>query len=157
VGDTRFWEHCRSNDLDGSPLYYGPFLDRKAERCVAAVAAIGRAQPGGVAFHCGGGRDRTGLITLLLLALVGVAPDEIVADYELSNVRLPPFWAARGEPDQRREIEAILRRKNTSARSLLLEILASLDAETYLRSNGLGEGELAAVRGRLLGPPRPLR
>jgi len=88
---------------------------------------------------------------MLLLALVGVAPEEIVADYELSNVRLRPFWADRGEDDQKPVTDEILRRKNTSARALLLNLLASLDVEAYLRSAGLGVDDVAAVRTRLLG------
>ena len=151
VDDQEFWERCWANDLDGSPLYYGPFLDRKPERCAAAVAAIARAEPGGVAFHCGAGRDRTGLLSLLVLALVGAGPEEIVSDYELSNVRLLRFWAEHDEPDQAAEIEGILTRRNTSSRALLLEILASLDVERYLTGAGLGEDELAAVRVRLMG------
>jgi hypothetical protein len=151
LADTEFWDHCWSNDLDGSPLYYQPFLDRKAERCAAAVAAIARAEPGGVVLHCGGGRDRTGLISLLLLALVRVEPEEIVSDYELSNVRLRALWAARGEPDESREIEAILARKNTSARALVLEVLSSLDADACLRTAGLPDADVAAIRTRLVG------
>jgi protein-tyrosine phosphatase len=152
VEDTAFWQYCWDNDLDGSPLYYQPFLDRKAERCATAIAAIAQAQPGGVVFHCGIGRDRTGLISLLLLALVGVESEEIAADYELSNVRLGPAWAARGEEDQRPIIEAILARKQTSARTLLLAILSSLDVAAYLRASGLQDADLAAIRTRLLGP-----
>jgi protein tyrosine/serine phosphatase len=56
--------------------------------------------PGGVAFHCGGGRDRAGQITMVLLALLGVAPSDIAAEYMLSYERLPARYAARGEPDQ---------------------------------------------------------
>ena len=153
AADTEVWRHCWDNELDGSPLYYRPFLERKPDRCAAAVAAIARAEPGGVVFHCGAGRDRTGLVTLLLLALVGVAPEDIVADYELSNLRLPPFWAARGEEDQNPRIADILARKGTTASALLLDILASLDVEAHLRSGGLGDGDLAAVRARLVGPP----
>lgn len=37
---------------------------------------------------------------MLLLALVGVAPEEIAADYELSAERLRARYAARGEEDQ---------------------------------------------------------
>jgi protein-tyrosine phosphatase len=148
--DTDFWEACWADELDGSPLYYLPFLDRKPERCAAAVAAIAQADPGAVVFHCGAGRDRTGLVSVLLLALAGVVPEDIVADYELSNVRLRRFWAVHGEEDQSAVIADILRRKNTSARELLLELLASLDVEAYLRSGGLGDEDLAAVQTRLL-------
>jgi protein-tyrosine phosphatase len=150
VEDTDFWDWAWANDLDGTPLYYRPFLERKPERCAAAVAAIARAEPGGVLFHCGGGRDRTGLVALLVLALVGVAPEEIAADYELSNLRLPAFWAARGMDDQRAEIDGILARKETTARALILELLASLDVEAYLRSAGLGGDDLGALRARIV-------
>jgi protein-tyrosine phosphatase len=148
AADTAFWEHVWREELDGSPLYYRLFLERKAERCAEAVAAVARAE-GGVVFHCGGGRDRTGIVALLLLALADVEPEEIVADYERSNVRLRRAWAARGEPDQGVEIDEILARKGTTARALLLELLGSLDAEEYLRLAGLGERDLAAARARL--------
>jgi hypothetical protein len=150
--DTEFWQYCHANDLDGSPLYFQPFLDRKPERCAAAVRAVARARPGGVVFHCGAGRDRTGIVSLLLLALVGVTPDDIIADYELSTARLAPLWAAHGMTDQGPIIAAILRRKNTTARALLLDLLASLDADASLRSAGLTAVDLAAVRARLLEP-----
>src|SRR5438067_650444 len=117
LADTEFWAATRENELDGTPLYYRPFLEQKPERCAAAVAAVARAEPGGVLVHCVGGRDRTGLVVLLLLALVGVEPEEIVADYELSNLRLPASWAARGEDEQRPLIGGILARKQTSARA----------------------------------------
>ena len=152
LADTEFWAATRENELDGTPLYDRPFLERKLERCAAAVAAVARAEPGGVLVHCVGGRDRTGLVVLLLLALAGVEPEEIVADYELSNLRLPACWAARDEEDQRPIIEEILTRKQTSARALLLDLLEWLDAEAYVRSAGLGEADVAAVRSRLLAP-----
>jgi protein-tyrosine phosphatase len=150
--DTEFWHHCWDNELDGSPLYYRLFLERKPERCAAAVQAVARAEAGGVVIHCGGGRDRTGLVSLLLLALAGVAAEEIAADYERSNVRLRAYWASRGEPDESKEIERILARRRTTARALVRELLESLDAESYLRAAGVSAGDLAAVRERLLGP-----
>lgn len=153
--DIEFWQHWRDSGLWGTPLYYRPFLDRKPQRCAAAVAAVAHAQPGGVLVHCGAGRDRTGLITLLLLALVGVAPDDIAADYELSIDRLRLFYAQAGREDASIKINEVLAREDTSARAAILATLASLDVDAYLRTGGLSDGDLAAVRARLLAPEEP--
>ncbi len=61
-----------------TPHYYGAALERWPERTVAAVREVARAGPGGVVVHCGRGRDRTGLVAVLLLALAGVHPDDIL-------------------------------------------------------------------------------
>ena len=87
--DREFWDRWSSGAQFGTPLYYRAFLDRFPERTARIVAAIAQAPPGGVLVHCVVGRDRTGLVTMLLLALVGVAPDDIAADYALSGERLP--------------------------------------------------------------------
>lgn len=74
---------------------------------------------------------------MLLLALVGVSPDDIVADYELS-------------PDSRRE--ELVAREHTSVRDAILATLAWLDIDTYLCAGGLSQVDLVAVRTRLLEP-----
>jgi protein-tyrosine phosphatase len=150
IADAELWERIWADELDGSPLYYRLFMDRKPERCVAAVRAVARAGPGGVLIHCSSGRDRTGLITMLLLAIARVAPDDIASDYELSTSRLRPFYAELGEEDQGPQIEKILGHKETSARAELLAILEAVDVVAYLRSAGLHENDLKAVRARLL-------
>lgn len=48
-------------------------------------------------FHCASGKDRTGLLAGLVLALLGVAEDDIVADFaltELATGRLVADWHA---------------------------------------------------------------
>jgi protein-tyrosine phosphatase len=152
AADTGFWEHCWDNGLDGTPLYYRPFMERNPQRCAAAVAAVAQARPGGVLVHCGIGRDRTGLVTMLLLALAGVAPDDIAVDYELSADRLQPLRAGSGGNNQRRSPEEALARRNTTARAVILATLGSFDVEAHLRAGGLRDDDLAAVRARLLGP-----
>lgn len=39
----------------------------------------------GVLFHCTAGKDRTGVVSAILLALVGVADEDIVYDYAISR------------------------------------------------------------------------
>lgn len=80
--DPGFWLRWRDSGLWATALYFPAFLDRFPDRVAAAVAAVAAAPPGAVVVHCGVGRDRTQLVTLVLLALAGVLPEEIVADHE---------------------------------------------------------------------------
>ncbi|MBE1491452.1 tyrosine-protein phosphatase [Plantactinospora soyae] len=146
--DTDFWYRCIDDETDGTPLYYRPFLDRKPERCVAAVAAVARAGPGGVVVHCGIGRDRTGLLSLLLLALAGVTPDAIVADYTLSAERLKPYFA-EAHAVHGDVVTARLVRRGTTVEEALHSVLAGLDVEAYLRASGLAAEDLHSLRARL--------
>lgn len=43
---------------------------------------------GGVVFHCFAGKDRTGLVAALLLAMAGVTPDIIASDFIETDVQL---------------------------------------------------------------------
>ena len=56
--------------------------------------------PGCAVFHCAGGKDRTGLLALVLLTLAGAAPEEIVADYLLSYERMKQQYDELGFRDQ---------------------------------------------------------
>ncbi len=114
--DREFWDVWENGPQFGTPLYYGPHLERFPERSAAVLSAIARAAPGGVAFHCGGGRDRAGQVAMLVLALVGVAPEEIAADYALSAERLPARYAARGEEDQGPPLARLPRRARDDRR-----------------------------------------
>jgi protein-tyrosine phosphatase len=74
---------------------------------------------------------------MLLLALVGVASEDIATDYALSSERLRTRYAALGEPDQGPELEEFLAGRGTSAPELIVETLASLDLAKALRRGGL--------------------
>lgn len=148
--DREFWDVWDNGPQFATPLYYRPHLERFPERSARVIAAIANAQPGGVVFHCGGGRDRAGQIAMLVLALVGVAPEEIAADYERSTERLRACYAARGEFDQGDVIERFLSGRGTSAGQILRETLSSVDVAGQLRAGGLQEADEVALRARLL-------
>jgi protein tyrosine/serine phosphatase len=146
--DTAFWEQWRP--LSGTPLYYRPFLDRFPRRIAAALAAIAEAGPGGVVVHCAAGRDRTGMVTLVLLALLGVTSELIVDDYLLSAEGLRRRSAHQGRADENTAAEALLRQAGTTAAAELASVLDALDPVTYLRAGGLRDAHLEALRSRLL-------
>jgi hypothetical protein len=106
--DPAFGERWASGPQFATPLYYRPHLERFPERSARVIAAIAAAEPGGVLVHCVGGRDRTGQIAMLLLALAGVAPEAIAADYELSSAGLTRRYEALGEEDQGPALEEYL-------------------------------------------------
>ncbi|CAL9279867.1 tyrosine-protein phosphatase [Streptomyces sp. NPDC095602] len=63
-------------------------------RALEVIAADGSAP---LVFHCASGKDRTGLLAALVLALLGVDEDTIVADFELTELardRLVAEWLA---------------------------------------------------------------
>ena len=151
--DREFWDIWEAGPQFGTPLYYRPHLERFPERSAAVIRAIARARPGGVAFHCVGGRDRAGQVAMLVLALAGVEPEEIARDYELSIARLAPLYAARGQPDPEEELASFLRERGTSAGAVIVATLAELDVEAMLLAGGLEPADVTHLRERLLAAP----
>ncbi|MGW4402232.1 tyrosine-protein phosphatase [Amycolatopsis nivea] len=141
VEDTEFWQYIADEQLDGTPLYYRVFLDRKAERCATVLKALARAE-GGVLFHCTSGRDRTGLVSLLLLALADVDPETIAADYALSTEAVLPLYRALGIEDQTALLEAALARRQTTIREAVLATLDGFDVRDYLVRAGMTADEV---------------
>ncbi|WEV71092.1 tyrosine-protein phosphatase [Lactobacillus sp. ESL0785] len=52
---------------------------------------------GAVLYHCSEGKDRTGLVTLMILHVLGVAPEVIRQDYLYSNYLLNDYRAIRDQ------------------------------------------------------------
>jgi protein-tyrosine phosphatase len=134
--DTEFWEQWMHRPEFGTPHYYGPWLERFPDRATHVLTAIARAQPGGVAYHCVGGRDRTGLVTMLVLGVAGVAPEVIAEDYALSNERIPDAL-----------LDAFYAEHHTTAAAVAGDVMAGIDAARYLAPQ-----DAEALRERVLQP-----
>ncbi|MFD0272706.1 tyrosine-protein phosphatase [Kitasatospora sp. NPDC127111] len=149
LAGSAWWETY--GKLDGTPLALRPYLDHCPHAAARLVTTVAGARPGGVVVHCGAGRDRTGLAALLLLALAGTEPDEIVADYLLSAPNVRPLYGMLGLPDQYRRIDAVLAEAGTTAEAAVHAALDGFDPAGYLLAAGVDPAALAAVRARLLG------
>lgn len=68
---------------------YRILIDNYPQRFAAAITAIAEAPPGAVLLTCHAGKDRTGLVTALALALIGVPHDAIATDYTITNLTEP--------------------------------------------------------------------
>ncbi|MCH5193161.1 MAG: tyrosine-protein phosphatase [Oscillospiraceae bacterium] len=102
---------------------------------------------GGVLFHCQEGKDRTGIISALLLLLAGVSDFDIYADYEISNVYLYemikkakavlPDHLLYVKPEYMENVLIYLREKYKTV-------------ENYLQSKGVSETEIYKLKSKLL-------
>jgi protein tyrosine/serine phosphatase len=133
--DTEFWDEWMHRPEFGTAHYYAPWLERFPDRARRVLGAVARAQPGGIAIHCVGGRDRTGLVTMLVLTLVGVPPELVVEDYALTDERIPLHA----------EVQTFHDDLGVTPAEVFAEALAGVDAERYLDAP-----DLAALRQRMV-------
>jgi protein-tyrosine phosphatase len=116
-----------------------------AEAIRTITTAARRSPP--VVFHCHTGKDRTGLIAIVLLSLASVPEEEIIEDYLASN---PGFEAMRRvlTSEMGAEFQAgapaavrgpVVR---PAAENALRFLQDSGGAAAYLRSGGLGAEEI---------------
>jgi len=137
-------------------------LDHFGAFIAKAMAAVAGAPEGGVLIHCAAGKDRTGLISALLLGLAGVPAETIAADYAMTAELLRPrdeAWLAAAPPGERAEREAVLARYAPRA-EVMLDVLAGLEeryggVEGYLLAAGVSAADLDRLRERLLAPAAP--
>ncbi len=105
-------------------------------------------------FHCGAGSDRTGLLSLLLLGLVGVERRQLIADYAYSFGYVPEVNAAIFE-----EREGTGGRRVRGDLSLRIDAISTVydrlgktfgTIEAYLLDCGVRGSEVRQVRSLLL-------
>ncbi|MGI9006046.1 MAG: tyrosine-protein phosphatase [Streptosporangiaceae bacterium] len=155
--NQEFWRGYWDNGLVGTALYFLPHLAAMPERSGAALSALVTAPPGGVLFHCMGGRDRTGMIAMLLLTAAGAEPAEITEDYMETVRNGGARAAAAGRQDDEPALEAICRAYGSTTREAFRHALEGLNLPAVLAAAGLGPDErqaLATWRGTL--PPAPM-
>jgi protein tyrosine/serine phosphatase len=135
---------------------YVDFLERYRDRFGLALAAVADAD-GAVVVHCMGGKDRTGLISALLLRLAGVSLDEVGADYAASAENLEPRnaeWLASAPDDRERGRRAKLSATPAEGMVRAVREIESRygDVASYLRAAGLDDDEVERLENRLVAP-----
>jgi protein-tyrosine phosphatase len=134
---------------------YLHFLEEYAANFGRAVRAIAQA-PGPVCVHCMGGRDRTGLITALLLRLAGASRDAVAEDYWLSEEALREDhaqWIADAPDERETRLRSVF---SIAPRETMVAVLQKLEerhgsVRDYLREAGVPDDELDALVARLRG------
>jgi protein-tyrosine phosphatase len=158
--DAAYWQRvdalaaAQPDEVASTREVYLRLLADKQRNVAAAICAVARAREGGVLVHCAAGKDRTGLVTALLLRLARVGLDEIGEDYARCGEALAASfseWIAEGEDERERERR---RRQCATPAAAMRGFVTSLEArfgsvDEFLREGGATTDDLAAARARL--------
>jgi protein-tyrosine phosphatase len=124
-------------------------LERVRLELRAVLRAIASASPGPLIFHCVAGKDRTGLLAALLLALADVVPQCIASDYAASTESLREGYLRRYAAVEPAHILAALHCPEEGAHNMLKFLAHAGGVRAYLREIGLTPPEIAQLRARL--------
>ena len=132
---------------------YVDWLDRYREHFGRAIGAVADAD-GLVVIHCMGGKDRTGVVSALLLRLAGVSYAAIGDDYALTADNLEPStsrWIpAIEDPVERAKWERLAATPAVAMERVVREVESVHgDVPSYLRAAGVDDAQLERLRDRL--------
>ena len=110
---------------------------------------IAAASAGPLLFHCVAGKDRTGVIAALLLALADVVPGAIAADYAASTDNLRQAYLHRYRDGDPAAIIEAVRCPEEAVYNMLAYLDRAGGIRGYLGAIGLDAAEIARLRARL--------
>ena len=137
---------------------YLEMLDTSGEQIVAALRVLASPDALPAVFHCTAGKDRTGLLSAIVLTLVGVPEETVVADYALSAAAMDRLREKiiRKYPESEERLNSIDGVFTAEPRKM--EVLLDYarerygSMESYVETLGAAPTLVPALRGSLLEP-----
>ncbi|SDG35140.1 Protein tyrosine/serine phosphatase [Sinosporangium album] len=136
-------------------FYYGYLRDR-ADSVLAALRVLGK-NDGAAIVHCAAGKDRTGVVIALALAIAGVTREAIVADYVATGDRLEGILLRlRASDTYREDLNSRPADDHRPRAEYMEQFLGVLDDRYggplgWLDAQGWTGQDTRALRSRLLG------
>jgi protein-tyrosine phosphatase len=138
---------------------YKEMLDDAGPQIVGALEALARPEAQPAVFHCTAGKDRTGLLSAIVLSLLGVPEDTVVADYALSGEAMERLRAKLilKYPDGK-DVIADIDEVFSADPANMVELFAHLRArygtvDAYAAKMGVSDEVIAGLRSSLLESP----
>jgi protein-tyrosine phosphatase len=153
-GDTRAANDEVAQTMTLSERYIG-MMEMAREPIARVIEKLAFAE-GGAVYHCAAGKDRTGVISAVLLGALGVPDDLIVADYALSAENIDAIidrvMSMKGYEDTLKDMPAdTLHAKPETMEAVVAYVGSTYGSMAdYLREIGLREGALERLAGKCL-------
>ena len=152
------WVAARGRTGEESPAvqaYLGYLRDRP-DSILGALRDVAHA-PGATVVHCAAGKDRTGVVCMLALAVAGAEREAIVADFLATGERIEALMARlRASPTYADDLRERSDKAHAPRPETIERVLGVLDARHggplgWLEQAGFAEADAAALRRRLRG------
>lgn len=148
------WAPCQEGST--KEMWKCAVLEHTRVELKEVLQVIASASPGPVLFHCVAGKDRTGIVAALLLALADVVPDAIAYDYAASTEHLRDAYLERYANLEPAEIIEAVRCPEEGVHNMLEYLARFGGVRGYLEEIGLPSQDIARLRARLRAPAQRL-
>ena len=149
VDDSTMVRLGEASDMYGRYLM---MLEHRQEAFRDILNAVAEAD-GAVLFHCFAGKDRTGLVAALMLAVAGVTDDAIAADFGETDAQLAARyqeWLAAAPPERRRPMAEELQCPPERILGVLDHIKQRWGGvEAYLEGAGMTQPNIDRLKSKL--------
>jgi protein-tyrosine phosphatase len=139
---------------------YAGYLRDRPDSIVAALRDAAHAD-GATIVHCAAGKDRTGVVCALALAVAGATRAAIVDDYVATGERIAPLMARlKASPTYAADLDGSPDEAHVPRPETMERMLGLLDEHHggplgWLDAHGFAAGDAAALRDRLRRGSRP--
>ena len=153
-GDPGAGDRSAMAEMSLGDRYLG-MMEMARDKIASVVGILARAE-GGAVYHCAAGKDRTGVISAVLLGVLGVPEELIVADYALSGERIDEIiervMSMKGYHNTLHEMpEDTLHAHPESMETVLVGVADRWGSmEGFLLGGGLAQSELDRLRAKCL-------
>ncbi|MDL2289228.1 tyrosine-protein phosphatase [Clostridia bacterium OttesenSCG-928-F22] len=136
-------------------MYQG-LLDHSGDTIKGVLhAMVEHSRYGGVLFHCTAGKDRTGVIAMLLLKLCGVDDETVIADYAATEGYMAELFEGIRKNFNSMNIDVpdyLLQSKPEEMRLTLAHLNGKYGGcEGYLKAIGMHKEEVAVLKRSVIG------
>lgn len=151
----------KSNTAISDPIFletsYQYMLTQYSHHFARVIKLVADSENTPLLYHCAAGKDRTGLVSMITLGLLGVHKEEIVFDYSLTQQAFPRMlgWLDLHEPEAAREMRklppAMLSAEPKVMNSVIDWLIGSFGSyENYGTHIGIDHAQIERLRLRLL-------
>ena len=128
---------------------YAEIADNQMHNIARVLNTIAYAKDGTIMYNCFFGKDRTGILTMLILSIAGVSKEDIVADYQQTYTYIKPYILTHSDVLWDTNSE-----KHYSLPETMEELINRIEANHgsilgYIKDAGVSEEAIEKIRKKL--------